>query len=407
VESLPCLRQVPPGTDLTRRGLLYAFGAPGDATWNRQWVADLVRDWQARFEPVAAGSEVAKRLRPECFAWRVEAEAEPMGDAMITRLRVVGRDGVVLDLEEPKSPDAMLGELRHRLLAAFGGTDADRDELSETSRRANQEAMVLYLAGDRAAASAVLARAVERDGDAVVLRNNLGRILVERAVVARSVDPEGRSVEARGLLLDALWHLDRAVALDPAEPTVRYHRAEAYRQLDDVERAEADLEVALDRAPAFAAAANDLAALLLDRDAPDPTRAIELLERARVVVDPADDATRATILKNLGRAYHQAGEQSAAWAAFDAAECTAPPDRPGLRAEILGRSAALHVALLGPASAAVTWRRYGRVAFDDIDPSRRAAFLRVAQNDRSVLGALSPVAKRLWSARCADQEMPT
>ena len=329
----------------------------------------------------------------------------------MTRLRVWRRSRELRPFWEGGAPATQGPRAREHLKALLAGGQQPAAEISAASRRRNRRALALYAGGDLEAAGRLLQRAVEKDADEPLLRNNLAQVLVDRArrLRHRPAERPRRSADEPTLhLLEALAHLDVAVDLAPADPVPRYHRGRVERLLADqgdlvrLPAAERDFRAALDRRPTFAEAANDLAVLLIDRGrGSDLAEALRLLERAAAFVPAHDRSSRAAILKNLGRARKAAGDPGAALAAFEIAECLAPVGRFELRAEISGRSARLLAAHWGPASGSVAWRRYA--AHDRVaeDPSLRAAFERFKAGWPSVWqppADAPPLAA--WQRRC-------
>ncbi|MEO1082894.1 MAG: tetratricopeptide repeat protein, partial [Acidobacteriota bacterium] len=316
----------------------------------------------------------AELLAEACVAWSVVGVHAPnaAGGATQVRIRHRGREVVAFSVAGPLQD--VQPAIRREVMKSVTGEAPPGPVLGEKSISRNQQALELYADGDLGGAEAVLKRAIAEDMDSSLLRNNYAQVLVDRARTQRLLalyGSESRSaaragVDGRALLLEALGELDYAVALDPSSPWSRHNRGQLWRELaelggegDALGKAEADFRAALALMPSFAESASDLAALLLDRGRPrDVAEAMRWLKRARGVVSRRDRSTRASIAKNLGRAYALAHRPDRALEAFEEAECLAPIDRWGLRAEVLGRQAVLVEKALGPATADVAWRRY-------------------------------------------------
>jgi Flp pilus assembly protein TadD len=412
------LQQTSYGQDPTRWGVGYSFDSEVEPGWEETWVDDL-RSELARhgFDPIPIGSEKDQRLGPGCLAWRIEASGRRNASGEADTLVQVWRRGTRETLiHRPSAPgeiqEGVARELRE-ILGIATPTSATRT-MDPESLEANREGLALYMAGDLGAAEKRLARAVERNLANPKLRNNLALVLFDRALQLRlrAESGEGISGETRReideLLDQALRHLDRAIAEDAGNASYHYDRGRILQFLGHLEQAEVAFEEALEHWPTFPEAANDLAALLLDEGQPDRARrASDLLETALAHVDPGDFPTRAAILKNLSRAHRALGNLDAAWQALDTADCLTLRETFGnsLEPEILALSAGLQSELLGPASAAVAWRRYGAVLAWDTDVGRRRQFFDWRMSHLHHPGQLSDADR--WVGRCLKGHFET
>ena len=411
--AFPCLEKAPYGRDPTRWGVGYSFDSEVEPGWEDTWVDDL-RSELARhgFDPIPIGSEQDLSLEPGCLAWRIEAVGRRNNSGETNTLVRVGRRGAHEALiHRPSAPGEIQEGVAKELRQILGIATIPLSAVSTDpeSLEANRQGLTLYLAGDLGAAEERLARAVERDHDNPKLRNNLALVLFDLALQRRlrtescSGDPSKARRQIEELLDRALRHLDRAIAEDAGNASYHYDRGRILQFLERPAQAEEAFEEALRSWPTFPEAANDLAALLLDGGKPSlARRASTLLETALAFVAPEDRRTRAAILKNLGRAHWALGNLDAAWQTLDAADCMVrreTSDDP-LDSEILTLSAALQADLLGPASAAVTWRRYGSILARDTNVERRRHFFDWRMSHLHRPGQLSDM--DLWVGRCLE-----
>ncbi|MCG8462698.1 MAG: hypothetical protein MI919_40955, partial [Holophagales bacterium] len=403
LEVLPCLRAAP-ALDGARSVRVHFTSEEGAQGWSPRWLEDLRSKLRGK-SLVPPDSDLGQQPR-KCYAWSVEGRAIRTADlAPATRFRIWRRGQEADSIQVPGAPAEWQHSWLRRLEQVLNGElPTAMQKVSSRSDEANRKAVNAYGRGDLGRAADILRGAVAEAPGQVLLRNNLAQVLFDMALQERRrAGLRAREEAEIKLLHEALSHLDRALDLEPENPVFSFHRGRVRQRLvvlsgDDPSGAEADFRAALEASPGFPEPANDLAALLLDRDTePGVREASALLEHALLLADPAQDSTRATILKNLGRAYRAAGRLDDAGRAFEEAECLAPLPRRDLRAEILGRSAQLHLELLGPASADVTWWRYSRLFLADEDKDRRRAFYqwRARHLDLSSRGYFE-----LWSLRC-------
>lgn len=376
---LPCLQADLPG-DLD--GLVAIKLDAGLAPALRPELRDLAL--RLGREPFFLTSEGAGEAVRRCLPHVVDAQLdEAAGTAVV---EVDGRNVAkkVIAVPWAGDPDRAIRQLVAEIAAEVGGEERIPGlDPESTSYQLDQEALGHYWHGNLGKALEIWRDAVRKDGDEGILRNNLAEVLIrigqhkaDQALFLPEWDkPTRRQLveSAREAFAEARSHLDHALMLEPGQAIYAYNRGRVRQKLGDEVEARRDFLAALEAWPTFAEAANDLA--VLDLEAGDAAAAKKRLDNA-LRWSATVPETRAALLKNLGRARQATGELSEAAAALEDALKLAPPELFRLRAEALARLAEVHAALLGNATACVTWERYARdeAARDDPDPDRRGAF---------------------------------
>ena len=382
-QDIPCRREAIGDFDPTHGVVALDFRAQDSTVeWPEVWKEDLLETLRRSGLTPVTDNRLQEETSPTCFAWRIKAESSLDEDGRPSSYIKVFRRSELRDAwYEPLAPGEIDGQATAWLISALG-LGSYHESLSRPTREANSRAMHLYGSGDLRAAADLLQESVQRDRDAPAARNNLAQVLLDLAREKRrdtvsaytdqSLSNEEKALE---LTLRASQHLDQALYLDPRNATYHYNQGRVLADLGRLVEAEKAFRTALWLAPELAHAANDLAVLLMEDGRPAQLEeAIGLLERAEIWVPIEDIDTRVAILSHLGEAYRLSSRLSRAWQFLDAAECLAPIESFQRRAEILFRAAQVHEALMGPATAAVTWRRYGAVLGHDADPANRREF---------------------------------
>ena len=411
--AFPCQQTTPYGRDPTRWGVGYSFRSEVEPGWGRPWVDDL-RSALTRngFVPIPLGSEQDQRLQPGCMAWRIEAVGRHHASgAADTLVQVWRRGSPQPPIQMPSAPGEVQERVARELRELLGipNIHLATATMDPESREANRQGLALYMAGNLGAAEERLARAVEHDLANPRLRNNLALVQFDLALQLRLRPENGENLPGKTrrkideLFGQALRNLDRAIAEDAGNASYHYDRGRILLFLGIPEQARKAFEEALERWPTFPEASNDLAVVLLDEGKPDQAHKVfNLLETALAYAEPEDLRIRAAILKNFARAHWARGDLDEAWRALDTADCMVRRetlDDP-LGAEILTLSASLQAELLGPASAAVAWRRYGAILASDTNVERRRHFFNWRTSHLRRPGQLS--SSNPWEGRCLE-----
>lgn len=380
--GLGCLGARLAGNPSLERVEVQLFDAEPDDTTRalKQSLEDIVM--QQGLDPLFRTNPPRSDESPApCLAWLIEIDIERQGPSMAIGALIRHFGEQETTLSQPASQDIQrtLGILLQQFELVLAGESYAAVTMlanpASLSFDANQRATELYYQGKPGEAVAILREARLRDGDDPILLHNLGRNLEAQVILEKqkaSSSTHEPKLDVPTHLKDARRALTKAIELSPKNANHFYQRGSILQEQGEIELASQDYEHALELRPNFPQAANNLAILKLGRG--DVDEAIELLEHAREITAPADLSTLAAIDKNLGRAYWKAGQLSEAANLLAEALAQAPAERPVLRAEILELLAQVHGELLGPASACVAWREYGRVVVSDPSPERRRAF---------------------------------
>ncbi len=429
--DLPCFEIV---DQAPNRLIGYSFGSKlmekdpaGD------WRNGLLGRWLESGQiPVSVDSSKGGALADaDCLAWRVDVEVieEAGGTSSVAHLQPRGSAAARSKLQIPGPFEASRERLRAQVLARLDMEASWVDTGTQSVSRAKQmEAVLAYSAGDLGKARSILEQALAQDADSPELQQTLAAVLFDSARVAmleveRAPLKEPPSSEkVTELLLAAEQRLRNALDIGPSGPEAcfaAFDLSRVYRLLGEwlggrngrgdeaiwiryMGRSKSALETALELRPTYAEALNDLAVLEMDLDDRRAEESLKLLLRAADWVETSDDLTRATILKNQGRALTRLRDFSGAWQALDRAECLAPVGENALRVEILGLAAETlteHPGL-GPGVAGVAWRRYGELLIYDEagDDRRRRQFF--DHQFRFPTRGWTSVQSNIWSRRC-------
>ena len=200
------------------------------------------------------------------------------------------------------------GYLRHH--RRLVGNDAG----SLAPAEAGEQGMKGWLAFSRKSARDHLAQGTQQAmmGEYAKALKSLTKALKQDPNLTEAYLHRGIAYLEMGRVDEALQDLNRAVARMPREPLAYYNRALAWVALGDWARAEADLERAVTLAPEDAASWNWLAIVRSQQGKVE--EALEAIERAIVLGDPAGERNRAIILEKAGRVE----EALAAWSRYAA-----------------------------------------------------------------------------------------